>query len=232
MLRLLARSVVVASLACAVGACSNSTDPGPPSGGIADGAIKLPDNTIPVPIVAQQQDFTGGDVATLAVLRFWKHDDYKDAPESSLYDPLHTTRANGTEPYDIATFLNGIPGMHAEYKTATQGTVLSDIEAAVDRGEPPIIDIQSWRTGNDPYAADWNDGNYAVLIGYDAANLFFMDPNTGGHYGYISRAELTARWHDVVGTDGVPTDRMAIFIHGDAPPYLGTPIPPRASPIP
>ncbi len=232
MLRILSRSVVLASMTWALGACTTSTDRGSPPSTSGDQTVKLPSNTIPVPIVGQQQDFTGGDVATLALLRFWKHDDYANVPETALYAPLKTTQADGTEPYDIATYLNGIAGMSAEYRTATQGDQLSDLEAAVDRGEPPIIDVQAWRTGTDPYATDWHDGQYAVMVGYDAANLFFMDPTTpGGHYGYISRAEITARWHDVVGTNGIPTDRMAIFVHGDAPGYWGTPIPPRASPI-
>lgn len=224
------RLLLFTCAALALAACTQSTEP-TASSSAAD-AIKLPDNTIPVPIVSQQQDFTCGDVATLALLRFWKHDDWAGQPESVLYGPLMTTRANGTEPYDIATFLAAVPGMHAEYKTGADGTQLSDLEAAIDRREPPIVDVQAWRSGNSSWTGDWSDGHYAVMIGYDQTNLFFMDPSTGGHYGYIPRADLAQRWHDVVGPDGAPTYRMAIFVRGDGPPFLGTPIPPRASPIP
>jgi predicted double-glycine peptidase len=226
----LSRGVASAAIGLALAGCFAS-----PSGeatATSGAAVKLPDDTIPVPIVAQQQDYTCGDVATLALLQYWQHATYAGADESSLYAPLHTTRDDGTEPYDIATFVNGIPGMSATYKTATDGTQLADLEAAVDRREPPIVDIQAWRSGDPPWTGDWADGHYAIMIGYDATNLFFMDSSTGGHYGYIARADLAARWHDVVGPDGVATYRMAIFVKGSAPPYTGTPIPPSASAIP
>jgi predicted double-glycine peptidase len=197
-----------------------------------DAALKLPDDTIPVPIVAQQQDFTCGDVATLAVLRFWKNADYASVPESSLYAPLMTTRQDGTEPYAISTYLATIPGMHADYKTGADGVQISDLEAAVDRGEPPIVDVQAWRSTGDPYSTDWSDGHYAVMIGYDAQNLFFMDQSMGGHYGYITRADVAARWHDAVGSSGTPTDHVVVFVRGNGPSYWGTPIPPSGAPIP
>jgi predicted double-glycine peptidase len=214
----------------ALAACTTHTSNDPTA--TTDAAIKLPDGTIPVPIVAQQTDFTCGDVATLAVLRFWKNADYANVPETSLYAPLMTTRQDGTEPYAIATYLQTIPGMHAEYKTGADGVQLSDLQAAVDRGEPPIVDVQAWRSNSDPYSTDWSDGHFAVLIGYDSANLFFMDPSMGGHYGYIAIADVMARWHDDVGTNGTPTDHVVVFVHGDGPSYWETPIPPSAAPIP
>ena len=85
-----------------------------------------------------------------------------------------------------------------------------------------------WRT---PYATDWSDGHYAVLIGYDNANLFFMDPSTSGKYAFIPREELAERWHDVVGADNVHTQRMAIFVHATTTPWVSPRPPSRASPI-
>lgn len=233
-MHLLLRGVVSAAAALALSACFVSPDgsDGASANANAGPTVKLPDNTIPVPIVAQKQDYTCGDVATLALLQYWKHDNYANTDESTLYAPLHTTRADGTEPYDIATFLNTLPGMSAQYVTAADNTQIADLEAAVDRGEPPIVDIQAWNSGAPSWTGDWSDGHYAVMIGYDADHLFFMDSSTGGHYGYIARADLAQRWHDVVGPTGVATYRMAIFVHGDSAPYTGTPIPPRASLIP
>jgi len=215
------------AIALTLAACTEHTTAEPAA--TTAQTLKLPDDTIPVPIVAQQQDFTCGDVATLAVLRFWKNADWATVPESALYAPLMTTRQDGTEPYAIATYLSTIPGITAEYRTDAQ---MSDLEAAVDRGEPPIVDVQAWRTTSDSYATDWNDGHYAVIVGYDATNLFFMDPSMGGHYGYIARADVTTRWHDVVGSPGTPTNHIVVFVRGAGPSFWGTPIPPQAEAIP
>jgi predicted double-glycine peptidase len=222
----------VAAVAIALEASACFTSPNGSGAVGAEPDFALPANVVPVPIVAQQTDFTGGDVATLALLRYWQNAIYASVPETSLYALLHTTSVNGTEPYDIATYLNGLPGMTATYVTAANGTQLSDLEAAVDRREPPIVDIQAWDSTPGAWSGDWSDGQYAVMVGYDADNLYFMDPSTVGHYGYIARADLAARWHDVVGADGVPTYRMAIFVHGGSSPYTGTQFPPFASAIP
>jgi hypothetical protein len=224
------RVVASVAIALAASACFTSHDGGHSSSAPPD--VALPANVIPVPIVAQQTDFTGGDVATLALLRYWQNATYANVPENALYAPLHTTSVDGTEPYDIATYISGLPGMTATYVTAANGTQLSDLEAAVDRQEPPIVDIQAWDTTSASWSGDWSDGQYAVMVGYDADNLYFMEPSTWGHYGYIARADLAARWHDVVGADGVPTYRMAIFVHGSSPPYTGAQFPPFASAIP
>jgi len=222
------RRVASFAIVLASSGCSAS----PSDGDASAPDVALPSNLIPVPIVAQQTDFTGGDVATLALLRYWQNATYAALPESALYAPLMTTSVDGTEPYAIATYINGIAGMTATYVTASNGTQLSDLESAVDRGEPPIVDIQAWDTMPGGWSSDWSNGQYAVMVGYDADNLYFMEPSTVGHYGYIARADLAARWHDVVGPDGVPTYRMAIFVTSTSTPYTGTTFPPFASPIP
>jgi hypothetical protein len=38
-----------------------------------------------------------------------------------------------------------------------------------------------------------------VAIGYDAKNMYFMDPATTGNYTYIPIPEFLTRWHDVDG---------------------------------
>lgn len=40
---------------------------------------------------------------------------------------------------------------------------------------PVIILIQAWREDDDlsPWADDWDDGHYVVVIGYDAKYFYF-----------------------------------------------------------
>jgi predicted double-glycine peptidase len=229
-------SIFLFALLAPLVACSSSPDE---TAATSDDAITLgvPANLVRVPLVRQRQDYSCGDAATLAVLRRWKHADYKDVSESALYEPLHTSKEEGTDPQPIADYVNGIDGLHADYRTADDGVAIADLEAAVDRGEPPIVDIQAWqdvRTLADlkPWDTDWDDGHYVVLVGYDQRSFFFMDPSTSGKYAFIPRAELEERWHDVVGPTNVHTQRMAIFISATADAWEpeGT-APPRASPI-
>jgi predicted double-glycine peptidase len=65
-----------------------------------------------------------------------------------------------------------------------------------------------------------------VLLGADAANLYFEDPSLLGVRGVIPRAEFVDRWHDYEGEPPLdPSDRayvhMAMFIRGDRPARLG-----------
>ena len=195
----------------------------------------LPDNTLPVPLVRQHEDYSCGDVATLALLRYWKWDDFAHTPETALYAPLHTSAKDGTDPAPMADYLSRVAGVSAEYQSGDVG--VADLERAVDRGEPPIVDIQAWQDVQrladlKPWQTDWNDGHYVVLVGYDARNFFFMDPSTHGTYAFIPRGELEARWHDVVGAANVHTQHMVIFVHATTTPHAPSrSLPPRASPI-
>jgi predicted double-glycine peptidase len=198
-------------------------------------SVPLPARVIPVPLVQQKTDYSCGDVATLALLRYWNHEAWKEVGEKALYGPLGTTAKGGTEPQAIADFLNAQPGLSAEVQDTTPQ--IADLEAAVDRGEPPIVDVEAWQNVASvkdlkPWATDWIDGHYVVLIAYDDTDFFFMDPSTGRHYAYIPRSDLAARWHDVVGKRNVKTQHLVIFVRGSTEAWTpSNPLPPKATPI-
>ncbi len=156
----------------------------------------------------------------LAVLRYYEPQRYAATPETALYSPLHTTADFGTDPQPMAEYVGHEPDLRAEVRWS-QGDVhveVEDLERAADRGEPTIVAIQAWQTVPEvkdlkPWATDWDDGHYVVVVGYDAGHLYFMDPSTEGHYTYIERGEFADRWHDVVGKENVHTSHIAIFVH-------------------
>jgi predicted double-glycine peptidase len=197
---------------------------------------------IPTPLIRQQVDYSCGDVSSLSVLRYWKWDSraqqsvydsdhkltpgttYGRLPESGLYRVLHTTSRNGTDPQPMADYLGRETGLSAELRSDNHAgsdvddSALRALLAAVDRGEPTIVDLQAWQSVDHvadlkDWNTDWDDGHYIVLVGYDATNLYFMDPSTRGHYTFIPKTEFMTRWHDVVGTANVHTSHIAIFIH-------------------
>ncbi len=185
--------------------------------------VPLPARLIPLPLVRQATDFSCGNVAALSILRYYEPEPYARVPESALYAPMGTTPEAGTEPGPIAAYLSQAPVLRAELEDATDGGLvqLEDLERAVDRGEPTIVALQAWQsvatvTQMKDWRTDWDDGHYAVVIGYDAGNLFFMDPSTTGHYTYIPIEQFMARWHDTIGEAHV--QHIAIFVHAKGQP--------------
>jgi hypothetical protein len=59
-----------------------------------------------------------------------------------------------------------------------------------------LLPLQAWPTSPVDYREDWDDGHWAVAVGYDSENLYFMDPSTLGNYTFIPVREFLERWHD------------------------------------
>jgi predicted double-glycine peptidase len=179
--------------------------------------VHLPSNVVHVPAVKQRTDYSCGAAATLALLRFWKGDEYARIEEHDLFGVLETTPSNGTEPEPITEYLCKQAGLEATY---LHGDVtLAHLERAVDAGHPPLVDLQAWRDTEQPWSEVWDAGHYCILVGHDAEHLFFMDPSvlTHGAYAYIPRGELNERWHDLAGPDNRRLERMTVFVHGSQP---------------
>jgi predicted double-glycine peptidase len=188
---------------------------------VHDDATVVPaSGLIPVPLVRQDRPYSCGDAVVLALLRFYEPERYAKVSEARLYAPLRTTSEEGTEPGPIVAYLGLEPGLSAEARWSTPSSyvTLDELERAIDRGEPAIVALQAWQsvakvTSLRDWATDWDDGHYVVVIAYDAANLYFMDPSTESHYAYIPLAEFMDRWHDIVGPAKVHTEHIAIFVH-------------------
>jgi predicted double-glycine peptidase len=178
----------------------------------------LPPNLVAVPVVKQETDFSCGSAATLSLLRFWRPDLYAAVDETALHEALRTTNDHGTEPEPIEQYLRNAARLEAVYRHGD--VTLDQLLAAVDAGEPPILDLQAWRDhAHVPWRETWDAGHYVVLVGYDAERLFVMDPSvlTPGAYAFLPRAELDERWHDLAGHDNTRVERMVIFVRGAGP---------------
>ncbi len=168
-----------------------------------------------VPDVRQSTGYTCGAAALQAVLAYWGIDEREDR----LAARLRSTPEQGTHPDDIVRGAREL-GLTADLR---EGLVLADLERALAEGTSVIVDLQAWRDLADvPWAETWEDGHYMVLLGADAANLYFEDPSLLGSRGVVPRAEFVERWHDYEGQAPLdPSDRkyvrMAIFLRGPRP---------------
>ncbi|MBI5622701.1 MAG: C39 family peptidase [Elusimicrobia bacterium] len=141
-----------------------------------------------VPKTRQATDYTCGAAALQAVLAFFG----QEFREDELSKELGADPEQGTDFRRMAETAQA-RGLKVSVK---KGAGLADLKAALDQGSPAILSLQAWADAPTDYGQGWKDGHYVVAIGYDAKNFYFMDPSLLGHYGYISAAELTARWHD------------------------------------
>jgi predicted double-glycine peptidase len=183
---------------------------------------------VAVPTVKQETDFSCGTAVALSVLRYWQWDEYADVEEADLYAALRTTESDGTEPEPVAAYLRAEAKLEAEYRHGD--VTLAELEAAVDAGQPPIVDLQAWRDVDRPWRDTWDAGHYVLLVGHDAERLIVMDPSvlTPGAYAWLPRGELDERWHDLTGPGNERVARMTIFVRGRGPvwrpdvPVVGT----------
>lgn len=172
---------------------------------------KLPPNAAPVPLVAQETDFSCGPAALLAALRYFGVDE--GATEHDLYGELGTTSKWGTSPEPMAAAAQA-RSLDADYEV---GFSLEGLRRVLDLGGIAIVGIQAW--SDDDEDIEWNsdtgDGHYVVAIGMDDENVYCMDPSLEDVYGYMPIEEFVSRWHDVE-SDGTFEHHPAIVIRGSA----------------
>lgn len=159
---------------------------------------------IRVPLTRQGSDYTCGVAVLQSILYF--HDPREDHSEETLVRELRADPLNGTSHRAMADFARS-RGYLVEARTEM---TLDDLRAFIDKGTPVIVLIQAWADSPVDYARDWDDGHYAVAIGYDRDAVYFMDPSTLGNYTYLPNREFLDRWHDE--DQGVRLDRFGLII--------------------
>lgn len=105
---------------------------------------------------------------------------------------LAKTDEDGTMPQQLLRAATQL-GFKGEFKENMTMRMLQDYIAD---SRPVIVLIQAWKDDEDmPYPINFENGHYVVAIGYDNDNIFFEDPWIHGSITYMSKADLTDRWH-------------------------------------
>ena len=145
-------------------------------------------NFIRVPFTRQATDYTCG-VAALQSILYYYGEEFR---EDELVEKLQPTFKEGTKYLEIAKFAQS-RNFRVDVRT---GMSLDDLQGLIRKKKPIILLIQAWSESHVDYTQDWDDGHYAVAIGYDHQNIYFMDPSTLGNYSFIPIGEFLDRWHD------------------------------------
>jgi predicted double-glycine peptidase len=149
------------------------------------------ENLIPVPLVYQSYDYTCGIAALQSILYYYG----KDFRQDELVEALQPDLIEGTN-YRRAVEFARSSGFQVNVLTHMS---LEDLKKLIDDRKPVIVLIQAWPDSDSPvlWRETWSEGHYAVAIGYDGRNIYFMDPSTFGHYTFIPIPEFLDRWHDM-----------------------------------
>lgn len=170
-----------------------------------------------VPLFRQAADYTCGEACLLSILRYAKYD--FDIREVNISLALGSNSDNWVTPAKMARFLNAVSLNEEEAQCfnaeCRKNMTLDQLKEELDNNRLVICEIQDPRCGNDEenIVVPDQDVNrrheHSVLaIGYDADNIFFMDPLTSGNYTYLPNDELMERWRDslaVADSDPVRT---------------------------
>jgi predicted double-glycine peptidase len=179
---------------------------------------QLPTALIELPLVRQSTRYTCGVACAQSILRYTGYD--FDVREDNLSSALGANDEDGTNYRKIVELLN----TKSHYSDSTQDgnenriiaepkfeLTIDELCAYLDQGKPVICAIQAWSYLTiSEYKLEYDSGHYVIAIGYDAENIYFMDPSTSGNYAYIPKTEFAARWHDVDGES--PAEQFGIVI--------------------
>lgn len=177
---------------------------------------RLPDDALPVPIVSQPDGFSCGAASLEAVLYYYR---VSSGQLHSIYKPLKTSGANGTEPPEIIAFAKS-RGLDASYSQG-KAVGLEELRDALARRDPVMLVIQAWKETTTPWKDDVDDAHWVVLVALDAHYAYFMDPWAKFGYGYMPLDELMERWHcEDAGPGGksIVQQHECVFFRGFAPP--------------
>lgn len=207
MRRISASLLALSSLTALAGAAFAAPPSRIPDGARAGGR---PLAQIPgIPDVIQSNSWSCGPGVVQAVLTYYGVWGYQD----DFAKEMGTTEDQGTHPARIAAYLRKW-GLDA---TLREGLTTRDLRRYVDQGVPVILDFQAWNgTPGKDYSGEWEDGHYAVLVGYDRKGFYLEDPSLLGTRGYLAAADLDRRWRDYEIENGKrrPYVRLGIVVKG------------------
>lgn len=98
-------------------------------------------------------------------------------------------------------------GLKVDFKKMT----VQQVKDYIDKKIPVILLLQAW-TGkkNVNWKENWDDGHYAVAIGYDKNKIYFEDPASIFRT-YLTYRELQEHWHDADENRKYENYGMAIY---------------------
>ncbi|MBN2498911.1 MAG: N-formylglutamate amidohydrolase [Deltaproteobacteria bacterium] len=158
--------------------------------------LKKPARTIRLPSLRQTYDFDCGVKALQTVFAYYG----TEIREDKLLLELEADRQEGTS---VGNMIAAAEARGFKVEAGEHWSV-EDVKRYVDQGHPVIVLLQAWAEevkSLEDWRRDWDDGHYAIVMGYNENVLFFEDP-ASFHRTWLREKEFLARWHDLDTVNG------------------------------
>ncbi len=133
-------------------------------------------------------------------------------------DELMALLGTGEEGTPVSNMI-AVAEQHGFRVEAGEHWRLQKVKRFVDQGDPVIVLLQAWA---DRYMSleDWcnnyEDGHYAIVIGYTKGVLLFEDPASFRRT-WLRQREFLARWHDIDKKTKKKYERFGMVLLGKNP---------------
>ncbi|MGB8359699.1 MAG: C39 family peptidase [Bacteroidales bacterium] len=165
------------------------------------------------PQTRQSFNYSCGPGAVQAVMAYYG----ENFRESELIELLKTDKNEGTLVKHITDFLN----QKGFSTTVKQNMTTDELFSFIDKHIPVIVMLQAWGGEDDfenSYRDSWDDGHFAVVIGYTRKDVLLSDPALFTR-GYIPVQEFIDRWHDYDEGE-TKTYQLGIAVYGKEPKFV------------
>ena len=149
-----------------------------------------PGAVIDLHIMRQTFDYDCGVKALQTVMAYYG----VDIREDTLIEELGADD-DGTSVEKVIAVARS-QGFHVEVK---EHLTLEELKQYIKNGHPVIVLLQAWAERYMTLKAwkeDYDDGHYAIVIGYKKGVLIFEDPSSFRRT-WLRESEFLIRWHDI-----------------------------------
>jgi len=102
---------------------------------------------------------------------------------------------------------------------ANRGMGLENVKQYIENNNPVIVLVQAWAERYmtiDDWKNDWDDGHYAMVVGYQDRIIVFEDPSSFRKT-WLTEEEFMARWHDADPISQQKLEQFGMVLLGKEP---------------
>lgn len=158
-----------------------------------------------IPSIIQSTNYSCGPACATVILKYYG---YK-AREKIMIKRLEADPDEGVSPENLVKYFRD---RRFKIKQKHDMTI-EDLEKLLDKGFPVIVAYQDWsyKPSETNYHKTWDNGHYAVVMGYDKNKIYLSDPSSKKKKKGLKKEDFYGRWRDI-SSDGKIYHRWGVSV--------------------